>query len=249
MAKNVSARSSWYAPLRASCTGVQSLMLRCFPRSLPRLTCSCPVVEELPGHEIYGEYAKDQQHLQEESTDQGKRQPGDDGAGGFDHVVAGDELRSPEHAVRDQQRRVASSETKAASMKALPKRNQRLRSWYLRLLRHRLTAKRFAKSAPQYTFQLVTVYSSGTPLRTSRHMARASARCPIRMRQASTSTFRPTPSRKRKTKYFSFSMAAGPYAATSVFAAGLNQPVTARSTFSYRPATLAWKSSTVLLML
>src|ERR1039457_5898555 len=105
MAKNVSARSSWYAPLRASCTGVQSLMLRCFPRSLPRLTCSCPVVEELPGHEIYGEYAKDQQHLQEEATDQGKRQPGDDGAGGFDHVVAGDELRCPEHAVRDQQRR------------------------------------------------------------------------------------------------------------------------------------------------
>src|ERR1017187_4193381 len=104
MAKNVSARSSWYAPLRASCTGVQSLMLRCFPRSLPRLTCSCPVVEELPGHEIYGEYAKDQQHLQEESTDQGKRQPGDDGAGGFDHVVAGDELRRPKHAVRDQQR-------------------------------------------------------------------------------------------------------------------------------------------------
>src|ERR1035437_6693895 len=105
MAKNVSARSSWYAPLRASCTGVQSLMLRCFPRSLPRLTCSCPVVEELPGHEIYGEYAKDQQHLQEESTNQGKRQPGDDGAGGFDHAVAVDELRSPEHAVSDQQRR------------------------------------------------------------------------------------------------------------------------------------------------
>src|ERR1039457_5960780 len=44
-----------------------------FPRSLPRLTCSCPVVEELPGHEIDGEYAKDQQHLQEESTNQGKR--------------------------------------------------------------------------------------------------------------------------------------------------------------------------------
>src|ERR1017187_9694653 len=105
MAKNVSARNSWYAPLRASCTGVQSLMRRYFPRSLPRLNYGSPVVEELPGHEIYGEYAKDQQHLQEESTDQGKRQPGDDGAGGFDHVVAGDELRSPEHAVSDQQRR------------------------------------------------------------------------------------------------------------------------------------------------
>src|ERR1035437_4383007 len=56
-------------------------------------------------------------------------------------------------------------------MKALPKRNQRLRSWYLRWLRHRLTAKRLAKSAPQYTFQLVMVYSSGTPLRNSRHVA------------------------------------------------------------------------------
>src|ERR1035441_3456117 len=104
MAKNVSARSSWYAPSRASCTGVQSLMLRCFPRSLPRLRCTCPMVEELPGHEIYGEYAKDQQHLQEETTNQGKRQPGDDGAGGFDQVVSGNELRRPEHAVRDQQR-------------------------------------------------------------------------------------------------------------------------------------------------
>src|ERR1019366_8899660 len=41
-------------------------------------------------------------------------------------------------------------------------------------------------------------------------MACASARWPIRMRQASTSTFRPTPNRKRKTKYFSFNMAAGP---------------------------------------
>src|ERR1039458_3898101 len=105
MAKNVSARSLWYAPLRASCTGVQSLMLRCFPRSLPRLTCSCLVVEELPGHEIYGEYAKDQQHLEEEPTNESEGEPGDDGAGGFDHVVAGDELRSPEHAVGDQQRR------------------------------------------------------------------------------------------------------------------------------------------------
>ena len=63
------------------------------------------MMEKLPCHEIYGEYAKDQQHLQEESTNQGKRQPGDDGAGGFDHAVAGDELRRPEHAVRDQQRR------------------------------------------------------------------------------------------------------------------------------------------------
>src|ERR1019366_5743670 len=105
MAKNVSAWSSWYASLRASCSGVQSLMRRYFPRSLPRLIYGSPMMEKLPCHEIYGEYAKDQQHLQEESTNQGKRQPGDDGAGGFDHVVAGDELRSPEHAVRDQQRR------------------------------------------------------------------------------------------------------------------------------------------------
>src|ERR1035437_1012473 len=105
MAKNVSARSSWYAPLRASCTGVQSLMLRCFPRSLPRLTCTCPMVEKLPCHEIDGEYAKDQQHLQEESTNESEGEPGDDGAGGFDHVVAGDELHRPEHAVSDQQRR------------------------------------------------------------------------------------------------------------------------------------------------
>src|ERR1017187_6249341 len=118
--------------------------------------------------------------------------------------------QSTQYAISSGGQNVASSETKAASMKALPKRNQRLRSWYLRLLRHRLTAKRLAKSAPQYSFQLVTVHSSGTPLRNSRHMARASARWPIRMRQASTSTFRPTPSRKRKTKYFSFSMAAGP---------------------------------------
>src|ERR1017187_4947311 len=105
MAKNVSARSSWYASLRASCSGVQSLVLRHFPRSLPRLLCSCPVVEELPGHEIYGEYAKDQQHLQEEPTNESEGEPGDDGAGGFNHAVAGDELRSPEHAVGDQQRR------------------------------------------------------------------------------------------------------------------------------------------------
>src|ERR1039457_3842844 len=156
--------------------------------------------------------------------------------------------QNTQYAINSGGQNVASSETKAASMKALPKRNQRLRSLYLRLLRHRLTAKRLAKSAPQYTFQLVTVYSSGTPLRNSCHMARASARWPIRMRQASTKTFRPTPSRKRKTKYFSFSMAAGPYAGTSDFAAGLNQPLTARSAFRYRPATLAWESSTVLLM-
>ena len=31
------------------------------------------MMEKLPGHEIDGEYAKDQQHLQEESTNQGKR--------------------------------------------------------------------------------------------------------------------------------------------------------------------------------
>src|ERR1019366_8813765 len=104
MAKNVSARSSWDASLRASCSGVQSLMRRYFPRSLPRLIYGSPMMEKLPCHEIYGEYAKDQQHLQEESTNQGKRQPGDDGTGGLDHVVAGDELRRPEHAVRDQQR-------------------------------------------------------------------------------------------------------------------------------------------------
>src|ERR1039457_1615935 len=105
MAKNVSAWSSWYASLRASCSGVQSSMRRYFPRSLPRLNYGSPMVEKLPGHKVDGEYAKDQQHLQEESTNQGKRQPGDDGAGGFDHVVAGDELRRPEHAVCDQQRR------------------------------------------------------------------------------------------------------------------------------------------------
>src|ERR1039458_7734943 len=105
MAKNVSARSSWYASLRASCSGVQSLMQRYFPRSLPSLIYGFPMVEKLPCHEIYGEYAKDQQNLEEESAYQGKRQPGDDGAGGFDHVVAGDELRGPEHAVSDQQRR------------------------------------------------------------------------------------------------------------------------------------------------
>src|ERR1019366_900533 len=137
--------------------------------------------------------------------------------------------QSTQYAISNGGQNVASSETKAASMKALPKRNHRLRSWYLRLLRHRLTAKRLAKSAPQYTFQLVTVYSSGTPLRNSRHMARASARWPIRMRQASTSTFTPTPNRKRK--FFSFGRAAGPYAVTSVLAAGLTQPVTARSAF------------------
>src|ERR1039458_7413165 len=104
MAKNVSARSSWYASLRTSCSGVQSLVLRHFPRSLPRLVYGSPMVEKLPCHEIAGEYAKDQQHLEEESANQGKRQPGDDGAGGFDHVVAGDEMRRPEHAVSDQQR-------------------------------------------------------------------------------------------------------------------------------------------------
>src|ERR1035441_10339179 len=101
----------------------------------------------------------------------------------------------------------ASTDTNAASIKALPKRNHRQRFLYLRLLRQRLTAKRAAKGLPQYTFQLVTGYpSSGTPLRNSRHMARASARWPIRMRQASTRTLRPTPSRKMKTKYFSFNM-------------------------------------------
>src|ERR1035437_5142255 len=118
--------------------------------------------------------------------------------------------QSTQYAISSGGQNVASSETKAASMKALPKRNHRLRSLYLRLLRHRLTVKRLAKSAHQHTFQMVMVYSSGTPLRNSRQMARASARCPIRMRQASTRTFRPTPNRKRKTKYFSFSMAAGP---------------------------------------
>src|ERR1019366_9141041 len=139
--------------------------------------------------------------------------------------------QSTQYAMSSGGQKAASSDTDAASMKALPKRNHRLRSRYLRLLRHRLTAKRLAKRAPQYTFQLVTGYSSGTPLRNSRHMARASARWPIRMRQASTSTFRPTPNRKRKTKYFSFSMAAKPYAVASVLAAGLNQRVTARSAF------------------
>src|ERR1017187_3046171 len=63
--------------------------------------------------------------------------------------------QSTQYAISSGGQNVASSETKAASMKALPKRNQRLRSWYLRWLRHRLTAKRLAKSAPQYTFQLV----------------------------------------------------------------------------------------------
>src|ERR1035441_3906306 len=71
-------------------------------------------------------------------------------------------VQSTQYAISSGGQNVASSETKAASMKALPKRNQRLRSWYLRWLRHRLTAKRLAKRAPQYTFQLVTVYSSGT---------------------------------------------------------------------------------------
>src|ERR1019366_900532 len=234
MAKNVSARSSWYAPLRASCTGVQSLMLRCFPRSLPRLICGSPMMEKLPCHEIYGEYAKDQQHLQEESTDQGKRQPGDDGAGGFDHVVAGDELRRPEHAVRDQQRwaECGQQRNQGCVHEGLAQAEPSAPLLVLAVVAPQADGKEARKERPQYTFQLVTVYSSGTPLRNSRHMARASARCPIRMRQASTSTFRPTPNRKRKTKYFSFSMAARPYAVTSVLAAGLNQPVTARSTFS-----------------
>src|ERR1017187_5955481 len=64
--------------------------------------------------------------------------------------------QNTQYAINSGGQNVASSETKAASMKALPKRNQRLRSLYLRLLRHRLTAKRLAKSAPQYSFQLVT---------------------------------------------------------------------------------------------
>src|ERR1019366_8107283 len=105
MAKNVSARSPWYASLRASCSGVQSLMRRYFPRSLPRLIYGLPMVEKLPGHEIYGEYVKDQQHFQEESANESEGEPGDDGTGGLDHVVAGDELRRPEYAVSDQQRR------------------------------------------------------------------------------------------------------------------------------------------------
>src|ERR1019366_440455 len=115
--------------------------------------------------------------------------------------------QSTQYAMSSGGQKAASSDTDAASMNALPKRNHRLRSWYLRLLRQRLTAKRAAKRLPQYTFQLVTGYpSSGTPLRNSRHMARASARWPIRIRQASTRTLRPTPSRKMKTKYFSFNM-------------------------------------------
>src|ERR1039458_10311544 len=93
MAKNVSARSAWYASLRAPCSGVQSLTRRYFPRSLPRLIYGFPMVEEPPGHQVDGEDAKDQQHLEGESAKQGKRQPGDDGAGGFDHAVVADELR------------------------------------------------------------------------------------------------------------------------------------------------------------
>src|ERR1017187_5112378 len=62
--------------------------------------------------------------------------------------------QSTQYAISNGGQNVASSETKAASMKALPKRNQRLRFWYLRWLRHRLTAKRLAESAPPYTFQL-----------------------------------------------------------------------------------------------
>src|ERR1039457_7040976 len=104
MAKNVSARSPWYASLRASCPGVQSLIRRYFPRSLPRLIYGCPMVEELPGHEIDGDDADEQNAFEEESANESEGEPGDDGAGRYDHVVAGDELRRPEHAVRDQQR-------------------------------------------------------------------------------------------------------------------------------------------------
>ena len=61
---------------------------------LPRLLSSCPVLEELPGQQVDGEDADEQNGFEEESADEGEGEPGDDGAGGFDHVVAGDELRS-----------------------------------------------------------------------------------------------------------------------------------------------------------
>src|ERR1019366_160840 len=162
MAKNVSAWSSWYASLRASCSGVQSLMRRYLPRSLPRLIYGFPMVEKLPCHEIYGEYAKDQQHLQEESTNESEGEPGDDGAGGFDHVVAGDELRRPEHAVGDQQRRAECGQQRNQGRvhEGLAQAEPAAPLPVLAIVAPQLTAKRLAKRAPQYTFQLVTVYSS-----------------------------------------------------------------------------------------
>src|ERR1039458_4443576 len=78
-------------------------MLRCFPRSLPRLICDFPMVEELPGHEIDGEHTKDQDGLEEEPTDQGEGEPGENGTCGLDHEVTAP--RSPEHAIRNEQRR------------------------------------------------------------------------------------------------------------------------------------------------
>src|ERR1039458_5420830 len=86
MAENISARSSWYAPLRDSCSGVQSFMRRYLSRSLPRLNYGSPMVDELPGHQVDGDDADEQNAFEEESADEGKRQPRDNGAGGFDHV-------------------------------------------------------------------------------------------------------------------------------------------------------------------
>src|ERR1035441_10597938 len=63
------------------------------------------MVEELPGHEIDGEDAKDQDSLEEEPTDQGEGKPGENGTRGLDHVVTGDAPRSPEHAICNEQRR------------------------------------------------------------------------------------------------------------------------------------------------
>src|ERR1017187_10090748 len=62
------------------------------------------MMEKLPCHQVDGDDADEQNAFEEESADEGKRKPRDNGAGGVDHVVAGDELRRPEYAVRDQQR-------------------------------------------------------------------------------------------------------------------------------------------------
>ena len=57
----------------ASCSGVQSLMRRYFPRSLPRLNYGSPMVEKLPGHQVDGHDADEQNAFEEESADEGKR--------------------------------------------------------------------------------------------------------------------------------------------------------------------------------
>src|ERR1035437_9579818 len=55
--------------------------------------------------------------------------------------------QSTQYAISSGGQTVASSETKAASMRALPKRNQRLRSWYLRLLRPQADGKEARKES------------------------------------------------------------------------------------------------------